>query len=121
MKAPVGTAVQWDAELTEERENELLAWQSLPGADVENSGTVRFSTGPGGRGTLVQARLRYRPPGGKVGAAVAKLFMEEPEVQVQEDLRRFKRVMETGEIPTTEGQPAGQRSPAGRLLSKVSP
>ena len=69
----------------------------------------------------MQARLRYRPPGGKLGAAVAKLFMEEPNVQVQEDLRRFKRVMEAGDVPTTEGQPSGRRGVMANLFSKVSP
>ncbi|MES2353494.1 MAG: SRPBCC family protein [Pseudomonadota bacterium] len=115
-EAPAGTTVEWDAEVINDRPNELLEWRSLPGADVENAGSLRFEVAPAGRGTVLRVQLFYRPPGGAMGAAVAKLFGEEPEQQVQEDLRRFKQLMETGEIPTTEGQPAGRRSVIGRLL-----
>ena len=107
-KAPMGTTVEWDAEITEERENELIAWRSLPGGDVDSSGSVRFSSAPGGRGTIVRVALEYAPPGGAAGAAVAKLFGEEPSQQIEDDLRRFKQLMEAGEIPTTEGQPAAR-------------
>jgi uncharacterized membrane protein len=120
-KAPAGRTVEWDAEITDDRPNEALDWRSLPGADVDNSGTVRFESAPGGRGTMVRVRMRYNPPGGALGALLAKVVMEEPNVQVQEDLRRFKRVMETGDVPTTEGQPAGRRGVVANLLSKVSP
>lgn len=120
-KAPAGRTVEWDAEITEDRPNEALDWRSLPGADVDNAGTVRFERGPGGRGTMVRVRMRYNPPGGALGALLAKVVMEEPNVQVQEDLRRFKRVMETGDVPTTEGQPTGRRGVVANLLSKVSP
>lgn len=121
VKAPAGRTVEWDAEITEDRPDEAIGWKSAEGADVENSGTVRFEPGPAGRGTVVRVRLRYRPPAGALGAAVAKLFGEEPRQQAQEDLRRFKRVMEIGEVPTTEGQPAGRRSSVARLFAKVSP
>jgi uncharacterized membrane protein len=97
-KAPVGTTVQWDAEITEDRPNELIAWRSLEGADVENSGSVRFATAPGGRGTEVKVSLLYNPPGGSLGAGIAKLFGEEPEQQIKGDLHRLKQVMETGEV-----------------------
>ena len=106
-KAPVGTTVEWDAEIINDQPNERLAWRSLEGADVENAGNVQFEPAPGGRGTVVRIELEYAPPGGMVGAAIAKLFGESPEQQIQEDLRRFKRVMEAGEIPTTRGQPMG--------------
>jgi uncharacterized membrane protein len=97
-KAPAGATVEWEAETLEDRPNELIAWRSLPDAAVPNSGTVRFKDAPGNRGTEVLVELRYEPPGGKVGALIAKLFGEEPEQQVKGDLRRFKQVMETGEI-----------------------
>jgi uncharacterized membrane protein len=97
-KAPAGATVEWEAETIEDRPNELITWRSLPDASVPNSGSVRFKDAPGGRGTEVLVELRYQPPGGKLGALVAKLFGEEPEQQVKGDLRRFKQVMEIGEI-----------------------
>jgi uncharacterized membrane protein len=113
-KGPAGTSVEWDAEVYNEKENELIAWRSLEGADVDNAGSVRFESAPEGRGTVVRVTLKYDPPAGKLGAAIAKLFGEEPAGQVQEDLRRFKSVMETGEAPTTEGQSSGRNATAGK-------
>lgn len=106
-KGPMDTAVEWDAEITDERENEMIAWHSLPGATVSNAGTVSFREAPGGQGTEVHVLMEYNPPGGSAGALFAKIFGEEPNTQVREDLRHFKQVMETGEKPTTEGQPHG--------------
>jgi uncharacterized membrane protein len=97
-RAPAGLSVEWDAETLVDRPNELIAWRSLPGSSVPNSGQVRFMEAPGHRGTEVQVELRYDPPGNKVGAALAKLFGEEPGQQVADDLRRFKQVLETGEV-----------------------
>jgi len=105
-KAPAGRTVVWDAEVTEDRPNELLAWRSLEGADVDNSGEVRFERAPGNRGTILRVEMRYRPPGGVVGAMVAKLFGEEPQMQVRDDLRRLKQVMETGSVTVAEGSMA---------------
>ena len=107
-RAPLGTRVEWDAEISDEQPDELLAWRSLPGSDVANDGSVRFSPAPAGRGTEVRVRLNYHPPAGPAGLAVAKLFGEEPDQQVREDLRRFKAVMEAGEAPTNDGQPSGR-------------
>lgn len=107
-KAPLGRTVEWEAELTDDQPNERIAWQSLPGATVPNSGTVTFKPGPGGFGTEVCVNLTYAPPAGQLGAAVAKLFGEEPQGQINDDLRHFKQMMETGEVPTTCGQPAGR-------------
>lgn len=107
-KAPAGTSVEWDAEITEDRPNELIAWRSLEGADVDNSGSVRFERAPGGRGTVVHVELDYRPPGGALGALVARLLGEEPEGQLQADLRRFKQVMETGEVVISDGTLLGE-------------
>jgi uncharacterized membrane protein len=97
-KAPGGATVEWDAETLEDRPGELIAWRSLPDSQVPNSGSVRFREAPGGRGTEVIVNLRYQPPGGRLGAVIAKLFGEEPSQQVKGDLRRFKQVMELGEI-----------------------
>jgi uncharacterized membrane protein len=111
-KAPAGTTVEWDAEIHNEKENELIAWRSLEGADVSSAGSVHFQAAPGGRGTEVKVVLKYDPPGGAVGAAIARLFGEEPSQQIEDDLRRFKQVMETGEITTTTGQPSGRSASA---------
>ena len=107
-KAPLGASVEWDAEIVEDQPGEQIAWRSLADAQVQNAGVVRFRPAPPGRGTEVLVTLDYTPPGGVLGAAVAKLFGEEPLQQVQDDLRHFKQVMETGEVATTEGQPSAR-------------
>jgi len=107
-KAPMGRTVEWEAEITEDRPNELIAWRSLPGSTVANSGQVAFKPSSSGFGTEVSVSLDYSPPGGFLGAVVAKIFGEEPQQQINDDLRHFKQIMETGEIPTTYGQPAGR-------------
>ncbi|MEH2125960.1 SRPBCC family protein [Nostoc sp.] len=107
--APLGSSVEWDADILEDRENEFISWASVEGADVDNSGFVRFKKAPGDRGTEVKIVLEYNPPGGALAATVAKLFGEEPEQQIGDELRRFKMLMEAGEIATTEGQPSGRK------------
>lgn len=97
-KAPLGATVEWAAEITEDRPGELIAWRSMEGTTVPNSGTVEFVPAPGDRGTEVRVELNYNPPGGIVGATIAKLFGEEPSIQVDGDLRRFKQVLEVGEV-----------------------
>ena len=106
--APLGASVEWDADVIDDRENQLIAWASVEGADVDNSGFVRFQPATGGRGTEVKVVMEYAPIGGAVTAAIAKLFGEEPEQQIRDELRRFKMLMEAGEIATTEGQPAAR-------------
>lgn len=113
-KAPAGMRVEWDAEIINDEPSKVIAWRSLEGSDVDSAGAVRFEPVPAGRGTEVKVKMHYRPPGGVIAATFAKLFGEEPGQQVQEDLRRFKRIMEAGEIPTTEGQPSGRAIQAGR-------
>lgn len=108
--APLGNTVEWDAEILTEQENRLIAWASVEGADVENSGFVRFQPAPAGRGTEVKVVMEYTPPAGVVGATIAKLFGEEPEQQIGDELRRFKMLMEADEIATTEGQPSCRQS-----------
>lgn len=105
VNAPAGQSVEWDAEIIKDEPNHLIAWASVEGADVDNSGFVRFMPAPGDRGTEVKVVLEYNIPGGMLAAALAKLFGEEPEQQIGDELRRFKQLMEAGEIATTEGQP----------------
>jgi uncharacterized membrane protein len=97
-KAPAGRTVEWEAEIVEDRPNERIAWRALPDADVPNSGSVEFRRAPGDRGTEVHVEIHYDPPGGKLGALVARVFGEEPGEQVADDLRRLKQVMEAGEV-----------------------
>jgi uncharacterized membrane protein len=106
-RGPLGLKVEWDAEIITERENEMIGWRSLEGGGVETAGSVHFQPQPHDRGTLVRVSLKYDPPGGKAGGVIAGLFGRAPESIIREDLRRFKRVMEAGEIPTTSGQPRG--------------
>jgi uncharacterized membrane protein len=109
---PAGTSLEWDAEIINEVPNEVIAWRSLEGAVVPNAGSVRFRDAPADRGTEVTVTLEYSPPGGQLARAAAALFGKEPHVQVAGDLRRFKALMEIGEIPTNTG-PHGRRSPFG--------
>lgn len=107
-RAPLGKTVSWDAEVITDKPDELIAWKSVGEADVDNAGSVRFRPAPGNRGTEVTVEINYEPPGGRIGASLAWLLGEEPEIQVREDLRHFKQVMEAGEIPTIDGQTSGR-------------
>jgi len=106
-KGPADTRFEWDAEITDDVRGERLAWRSVENAMIENAGTVTFAAAPGGRGTEVHVALTYSPPGGALGSAVAKLFGEEPGQQVSDDLRRFKQLMETGELARSDASPLG--------------
>jgi uncharacterized membrane protein len=108
--APMDKSVEWDARITEDRPNEVIAWTSVEGADITNSGSVNFQPAPGDRGTEVKVIATYDAPAGVVGDAIAKLFGENPKQQIGDDLARFKMLMETGEIATNEGQTSGRRS-----------
>jgi uncharacterized membrane protein len=109
-KAPAGRTVEWEAEIINEIPNELIAWRTIGESRVVSAGSVHFKSAPGSRGTEVRVRLRYEPPGGKAGATIAWILGHEPSQTILEDLRRFRQLMETGEKPTTEGQPHGRRS-----------
>jgi len=106
-KAPLGRSVSWDAEITQDLEGEMIAWRSVEGSDIQNAGSVTFHESHD-RGTEIRVVLAYEPPLGQVGATVARLLGEEPERQLQDDLRRFKQLQETGEITTIQGQPSGR-------------
>ena len=99
VKAPAGKTVEWNAVVTEEAENSFIAWASEEGADVPNSGRIDFRDA-GARGTVVTVSTLYDPPAGVVGKLIAKMFQREPAIQARRDLRRFKQLMETGEIAT---------------------
>lgn len=107
-KSPLGFKVEWDAEILDEREGELISWSSLPGSQVHNTGTVYFEDATNGRGTTVRAVMEVGSVN-PIGQAVGKALSSVTEQQVREDLRRFKHLMETGEIPTIDGQSAGAR------------
>jgi uncharacterized membrane protein len=98
VRTPAGKTIEWDAQMVDDHPGKSIAWHSLEGADIPNSGVVRFERAPGGRGTVVSVELEYTPPAGILSAAVAKLFGTEPGQLVDENLRRFKQVIETGEV-----------------------
>jgi uncharacterized membrane protein len=106
-KAPAGLTIEWKAEIVQDRPNEVLAWRSLPGAFVPNAGVVRFNPASRDRGTELLVELKYDPPGGAIGAAMAKLFGEEPSLQIAGDLRRVKQVLETGEVVQSDASVKG--------------
>jgi len=116
-KAPAGMSVEWDAEIINDQPNETIAWRSLYPASVDSAGSVRFVAGPPGRGTEVRVTFDYIPPAGKAGWVIAKIFGKDPEMEVREDLRRFKQLMETGEISTAQGQPHGRRGVVGSIMA----
>jgi len=110
-----GGHIEWDAEITRDEPNQRIEWRSLEGADVENKGSVTFQKGPGDRGTIVHVEVHYAPPAGQLGYWIVKLMGQSPDQQIREDLRRFKRIMEIGEAPTTEGQSHGSCYGLGAL------
>jgi len=114
-KAPriVGASVEWDAEITADEPNARIAWRSLPGSEISCAGEIRFAPGMGDRGTDVHVSMEYVPPAGKLGHWIATVIGESPRRQMHEDIRNFKRLMETGEIPTIVGQPRGTCTGSG--------
>jgi uncharacterized membrane protein len=117
--APAGALVEWDAEILEDVPERTLAWGSVAGTGVDNSGIVRFRPAPGDQGTEVTVELEYKPPAGTLGEAVAMLFGEAPRQQLRDDLRRFKQAVETGDIARSDGSPEGVRA-ARQLRQRVA-
>jgi uncharacterized membrane protein len=105
-RGPLGMSVVWESEIIEDRPNELISWRSLPGSDVDTAGSVHFRSAPTGRGTEVRVVLKYDPPAGKVGAAVARLLGEAPEQQIATDLAKFKSLVEAGDMGSNARQPS---------------
>jgi uncharacterized membrane protein len=116
-----GSTVEWDAEIYNEKENELIAWRSIENADVVNAGSVRFQPGPQGHGTFVRVTMNYNPPAGTVGATLAQLLGAEPSQLINEDLRRLKQIMEAGEIATIEGQSSGRATEVKTVSEERTP
>jgi uncharacterized membrane protein len=112
-KMPVGLRVEWDGEVIDDVPDEHIGWRSLDDADIDHAGSVHFHEAPAGRGTVVRVRLQYRPPAGRLGHAFISLFGSDPLQMIQEDLQRFKQLMEAGEIATAASQPAVE--PASRM------
>jgi uncharacterized membrane protein len=110
IEAPAGQTVEWDSEIVKDEPGRSIAWRSLPDASVRNSGVVEFKDSPDGRGTTVTVTLVYDPPAGALGKVIAKLFQKEPKIQARRDLRRFKQLMETGEVSTAQPQDAAPRA-----------
>lgn len=108
-KAPLGTEAHWTAEITEDKPNEKIAWRSIEGSQIPNSGKVEFLPTVD-RGTVVKVTISYQPPAGKLGALASYFLSEEPDNQITEDLRRFKSLMEAGLIMHVEGQPSGREA-----------
>jgi uncharacterized membrane protein len=101
VRGPAGADLEWDSQITEDVPGEVIAWRSVEGASVDNSGRVEFRDSPNARGTIVSVTIAYDPPGGKLGKVFAKIFRREPAIQARHELRRFKQLMETGELPTS--------------------
>jgi uncharacterized membrane protein len=104
---PAGRSIEWDAEIVDDRPGELISWRTLPDAPVPNSGGVRFARAPGNQGTEVRVELRIAPPAGDLGLAIARLLGEDPGAQLADDLRRFKQVLETGEVVRSDATMRG--------------
>jgi uncharacterized membrane protein len=100
-RTPMG-AIEWDAEIVDDRPNELIKWRTIRGAEGRAAGSVHFKPGPGGRGTEITLELQFRPPGGAMGARLAQLFHEIPEMQIENNLRRFKQLLEVGEVVVSD-------------------
>jgi uncharacterized membrane protein len=111
-----GIEIEWDSEIIAEIPGKMISWQTLPGADVPNAGSIWFMPAPAGRGTEIRLLMAYDPPAGKLGDYLSRLFGENPKQTMREDLRRLRALMEAGEIPTIQGQTAG----AGRARRSAS-
>ena len=108
--APFGQTFSWDSQIINDDPGRLIAWKSLPGSDIHQAGTVRFEQASGTRGTVVTVEQNFEIPAGFFGLTIAKILGQDPDTQVRENLRHFKQLMETGEIPTTAGQSSGRAS-----------
>jgi uncharacterized membrane protein len=104
VRGPAGSTIAWDAEIINEIPNELLAWKSVGDADIPNAGSLHFRTAPEGDATDFRLVLEYQPPAGHLGAWIAKVVAENPDVQVRHALRRFKEIVESGDVAMAEGR-----------------
>jgi uncharacterized membrane protein len=118
---PLGARVEWETEIVDERENEFIQWRSLPGSDLSVEGTVEFRPAAGKRGTELAVTIIYRPSAGAVGRSFTKLVGRDPYLMIRNDIRRFKALIETGEVPTTEGQSHGPRDVLTGIVRLANP
>jgi uncharacterized membrane protein len=118
-QGPLGTSVEWDAEIHNEREGEMIAWRSIEGSQIDTAGSVHFESAPGGRGTIMRVSMKYDPPLGKVGATIASMLGDGLEHQLDTDLRDFKRLMEAGEV-SSAGSPGGTLPSASTRASSTT-
>lgn len=114
---PWGTRLEWDAEIHNERDGRMIAWRSIPGGDVDTAGSIHFDPAPEGNGTLMRVSLKYDPPGGRAGAALAHFLGEGLEEQLEDDLRHFKHFMETGKPPLRDEFAAARPQPLAHAKS----
>lgn len=105
-----GMPLTWEARITRDEPGEVLAWETVPGSDIEHFGHVRFQPAGADEGTQLYVEMSYRPPMGVAGEAVARLLNTITEQQIKEDIRRCKNILEAGEVPTVEGQTSGRAS-----------
>jgi uncharacterized membrane protein len=118
---PMGARVRWTAEIINEQPGQSISWRSIPGSEIEVNGTVNFRPAPGNRGTMVEASVRYGSAAGKMGRIISKMFGKDPQFLMEQDLRRLKALMETGEIPTIDGQTHGPRAFTAAVARMVNP
>jgi uncharacterized membrane protein len=118
---PMGMKLHWTAEITEERPGEYIAWRSLPGSDLEVNGRVEFKQAPGNRGTVVQSTMHYRLANRALRKAASGFIGRQASFLIRQDMRRFKALLETGEIPTTHGQTHGPRSSMDQAAKALNP
>jgi uncharacterized membrane protein len=116
---PGDKVVEFDVEINSEEPNKRIGWRSITGSDVDTAGSVQFKPAPGGRGTETRLELQYLPKGGALGALLIRLMAGDPAKHIAEDLKRFKQVMETGEMATTEGQSTGKHAAFRREPSRA--
>jgi uncharacterized membrane protein len=118
---PMGKKVQWTAEITDQRDGEYIAWRSLPGSDLNVNGRVEFTQAPANRGTIVESRMHYALANSALRAAASGFIGRQARFFMRQDLRRFKALLETGEIPTIDGQTHGPRSAVAAVARAVNP
>jgi uncharacterized membrane protein len=118
---PLGKRVTWDAEIAFDRKDDVIAWRSLPESEIYVDGIVKFRNAPANRGTIITVVVVYQPPAGAIGNALSKLLGKDPSFMMRQDLRRLKALIETGEIPTVEGQSHGPRSSVAAIARMLNP
>jgi uncharacterized membrane protein len=118
---PFNKEIEWDAEITNEQQNDRIEWRSIEGSDVDMQGSVEFSDATGKRGTLIDVQIAYRGAGSGVAHGVIALMGKDPSFLMRQDMRRFKALLESGEIPTTEGQSHGPRDAMSKFFKAIDP